>query len=76
MIFDENVSNETYKSIFDKLLSVEGFTNNDGTFHITVNKIDGTYVLAEEATKATLKDCVSISEDRVAYLKDYIRTQK
>jgi hypothetical protein len=76
MIFDETVSNETYKEIFDKLLSVDGFTNEDGTFHITVNKIDGTYVLAEEANKDTLKDCVPIREDRVAYLKDYIRTQK
>jgi hypothetical protein len=76
MIFNETVSSETYKSIFDKLLSPEGFTNNDGNFHITVNKIDGTYVLAEEASEATLKDCVSLSEDRVAYLKDYISSQK
>jgi hypothetical protein len=76
MIFDETVTREEYKSIFDKLLSVEGFTNEDGTFHITVNKIDGTYVLEEEATEATLKDCVPINEDRIEYLKEYIRTQK
>jgi hypothetical protein len=76
MIFDDTVTSEDYKSIFDKLLSVEGFTNNDGTFHVTVNKNDGTYVLTEEANISTLKDCVSIKEDRVTYIKDYIRTQK
>lgn len=76
MIFDETIPNETYKEIFDKLLSPEGFTNNDGTFHITVNKIDGTYVLAEEANKDILKDCVPISQDRVEYLKEYVKQQK
>ena len=76
MIFDETVSSIDYKSIFDKLLSVEGFTNNDGTFHVTVNKIDGTYVLAEEASEDTLKNCVPINENRVEYLKEYIASQK
>ena len=76
MIFDETVSSETYKSIFDKLLSIEGFTNEDGTFHVTVNKIDGTYVLSEEANEDILKDCVPLSQDRVEYLKEYVASQK
>jgi hypothetical protein len=75
MIFDETVTSEEYKSIFDKLLSPEGFTNEDGTFHVTVNKIDGTYVLAEEATRKTLEDCVSLKEDRLTYLKEYVKNQ-
>jgi hypothetical protein len=75
MIFDETVTSEEYKSIFDKLLSEEGFTNEDGTFHVTVNKIDGTYVLAEEASSETLEDCVSLKEDRLTYLKEYVKNQ-
>lgn len=76
VIFDETVTSKKYKEIFDKLLSVKGFTNEDGTFHITVNKIDGTYILAEEANEDILKDCVPLSQDRVEYLKEYVASQK
>lgn len=60
---------EEIKLIFDKLLSKEGYITEDGIFHVTINKIDGTYILYEEASKETLHECISIDENRTEYLK-------
>jgi hypothetical protein len=70
-IFDNSVPVEEYKKVFLEFMSPEGY---DG-LHITVNKKDGTYVLAELASEATLKNCVPIKKDKTEYLKDFLEAQ-
>jgi hypothetical protein len=74
-IFNTNGNIEEYKKILLEFMSPEGHNDESGTYHITVNKKDGTYVLAELASEATLKNCVPIKKDKTEYLKDFLEAQ-
>jgi hypothetical protein len=74
-IFENSMNSEEYKKVFLEFMSPEGHTDESGTYHITINKKDGTYVLAELASEDTLKNCVPIKKDKTEYLKDFLEAQ-
>jgi hypothetical protein len=75
MIFDDTVSTEEYKEKVLQFMKPEGFTDETGTYHITVNKKDGTYILAELASEETLKDCLPVEADKESYLIEFVKNQ-
>lgn len=77
MIFDNTVSTEEYKEKILQFMKPEGFTDPETgeTYHITVNKKDGTYILAELASEETLKDCLPVEAEKESYLIEFIKNQ-
>jgi hypothetical protein len=81
-IYDENIDlddlNNLYKSkiqnVLTAFLSPQGYKDpeNRETYHMTVNKKDRTYVIAEFASEELLKDCLPIDYcDKVKYLEEH-----
>ena len=81
-IYDENIDlddlNNLYKSkvqnVLTAFLSPQGYkdSTNGETYHMTVNKKDRTYVIAEFASGELMKDCLPIDYcDKVKYLEEH-----
>lgn len=71
-------SSDLYKSkvqnVITAFLSPQGYKDhvNGETYHMTVNKKDRTYVIAEFASEELLKDCLPIDYcDKVKYLEEH-----
>jgi hypothetical protein len=64
------------KSLFDYvyklkvLLSPEGFTDDSGTYHMTIHKDEGFYMIAEYTSPEVLNECLSVSDpEKEEFLK-------
>lgn len=60
-----------YKEILDSFLSNKGYEIDGVNYHMTVNKRDRSFIMKEFANEATLKHCLSIEEDKLAFLKSF-----
>jgi hypothetical protein len=75
LIFEEGQSIQNYLGKFRQLLSPEGLHDGKETFHMTVHKTQGFYMIAEYTSKKVLKECLSIEDDMKEEFLKKIKTE-
>jgi hypothetical protein len=75
-IFEHNPEDSDMKNLHDyvyklkTLLSPSGFTDASGTYHMTVHKDEGFYMIAEYTSDEVLKECISVTNpEKEEFLK-------
>jgi hypothetical protein len=75
LIFDKEQGIQSYLSKFRQLLSSKGIGDEKETFHMTVHKTQGFYMIAEYTDKKVLKDCLNVDDDSKEDFLKKIKTE-
>jgi hypothetical protein len=75
-IFEHKPEESNTKNLYDyvyklkTLLSPDGFTDASGTYHMTIHKEEGFYMIAEYTSDEVLKECISVADpEKEEFLK-------
>jgi hypothetical protein len=55
---------DKYLNKLRQLLSPEGFTDSTGSYHMTVHKEEGFYMIAEYSEAENLKECLNVNDSK------------
>ena len=75
LIFEESQNIQNYLEKFRKLLSPEGINDGKESFHMTIHKTQGFYMIAEYTDKKVLKECLSVDDDSKEEFLKKIKTE-